>query len=86
MFRKIIAVIAFSCGVISVAAQGLPTDAPLTIRPLVQQLGETLLKGKQGSIVATSHICGCRARVLHRYLSRINRPKEHRQDAHQGET
>ena len=52
MFRKIIAAIAFSCGVISVAAQGLPTDAPLTIRPLVQQLGETLLKGKQGSIVA----------------------------------
>ena len=33
-------------------AQGLPTDGPLTVRPMLQQLGERLLKGKQGSIVA----------------------------------
>ena len=33
-------------------AQGLPTDGPLTIRPILQQLGERLLKGKTGSIVA----------------------------------
>ena len=26
-------------------SQGLPTDGPLTIRPLLQQLGERLLKG-----------------------------------------
>ncbi|MBR0165648.1 MAG: penicillin-binding protein, partial [Prevotella sp.] len=33
-------------------AQGLPTDGPLTIRPILQQLGERLLKGKTGAIVA----------------------------------
>ena len=33
-------------------AQGLPTDGPLTVRPLLQQLGGRLLKGKTGSIVA----------------------------------
>ena len=33
-------------------SQGLPTDGPLTIRPMLQQLGERLLQGKQGSIVA----------------------------------
>ena len=33
-------------------AQGLPTDGKLTIRPLLQQLGEQLLTGKTGSIVA----------------------------------
>ena len=33
-------------------AQGLPTDGPLTLRPMLQQLGERLLKGKTGSIVA----------------------------------
>ena len=32
--------------------QGLPTDGPLTIRPMLQALGERLLKGKTGSIVA----------------------------------
>ena len=32
--------------------QGLPTDGPLTLRPMLQQLGERLLKGKTGSIVA----------------------------------
>jgi len=33
-------------------AQDLPTDGPLTLRPMLQQLGERLLKGKTGSIVA----------------------------------
>ena len=33
-------------------AQDLPTDGPLTLRPLLQQLGERLLKGKTGAIVA----------------------------------
>ena len=33
-------------------AQALPADGPLTLRPLLQQLGERLLKGKTGSIVA----------------------------------
>ena len=33
-------------------AQGLPADGPLTLRPILQQLGERLLQGKTGSIVA----------------------------------
>ena len=33
-------------------AQGLPTDGPLTVRPLLQQLAQRLLQGKSGSIVA----------------------------------
>ena len=33
-------------------AQGLPTDGALTIRPVLQQMGERLLRGKTGSIVA----------------------------------
>lgn len=33
-------------------AQGLPSDGPLTLRPMLQQLGERLLQGKTGSIVA----------------------------------
>ena len=37
---------------VTIYAQGLPTDGPLTIRPMLQQLGERLLKGKTGSIVA----------------------------------
>ena len=36
----------------TVKAQGLPTDGPLTIRPVLQQMGERLLRGKTGSIVA----------------------------------
>ena len=36
----------------NLSAQGLPTDGKLTLRPLLQQLGEQLLKGKTGSIVA----------------------------------
>ena len=34
------------------SGQSLPTDGPLTLRPLLQQLGERLLQGKTGSIVA----------------------------------
>ena len=37
---------------IAVWGQQLPTDGPLTVRPMLQQLGERLLKGKTGSIVA----------------------------------
>ena len=33
-------------------AQGLPTDGPLTVRPMLQDLGQKLLRGKTGSIVA----------------------------------
>ena len=36
----------------SLNAQDLPTDGPLTLRPLLQQLGERLLKGKTGAVVA----------------------------------
>ena len=39
-------------GLMQIRAQGLPTDGPLTVRPILQQLGERLLKGKTGSIVA----------------------------------
>ena len=39
-------------GCATMYGQGLPTDGPLTIRPLLQSLGERLLKGKTGSIVA----------------------------------
>ena len=39
-------------GSLSVCGQNLPTDGPLTIRPMLQQLGERLLKGKTGSVVA----------------------------------
>ena len=37
---------------LQIQAQALPDDGPLTIRPMLQQLGEQLLRGKQGSIVA----------------------------------
>ena len=37
---------------ITIRAQQLPADGPLTVRPLLQQLGERLLQGKTGSIVA----------------------------------
>ncbi len=37
---------------LSLNAQDLPMDGPLTLRPLLQQLGERLLKGKTGAIVA----------------------------------
>ena len=40
------------------AAQGLPTDGPLTLRPLLQQLGDRLLRGKTGSVVAINPVNG----------------------------
>ena len=36
----------------AVVAQGLPTDGALTVRPILQDLGARLLKGKTGAIVA----------------------------------
>ena len=48
-FILYVALLTASC---RVSAQGLPTDGKLTIRPLLQQLGEQLLQGKTGSIVA----------------------------------
>ena len=51
MYRYLILLAALLAGII-VRAQGLPTDGPLTVRPMLQQLGERLLKGKTGSIVA----------------------------------
>lgn len=33
-------------------AQVLPTDGPLTVRPVLQKMGERLLRGRTGSIVA----------------------------------
>jgi len=36
----------------AMAAQGLPTDGPLTIRPVAQRMAERLLAGKTGSVVA----------------------------------
>ena len=42
----------FHFSLLTASAQTLPTDGPLTIRPALQQLGERLLKGKTGAIVA----------------------------------
>ena len=42
----------FALFVGTAGAQSLPTDGPLTIKPLLQKLGERLLKGKTGSVVA----------------------------------
>ena len=50
--RQLIFLLMLLFGVMQVWAQGLPTDGPLTVRPMLQQLGERLLKGKTGSIVA----------------------------------
>ena len=52
MHRLLIALFCCLTLVIRVAAQGLPADGPLTLRPVLQQLGERLLKGKTGAIVA----------------------------------
>lgn len=48
----LLTLITFHFSLITSFAQGLPTDGPLTIRPLLQKLGERLLKGKTGAIVA----------------------------------
>jgi len=50
--RQLIFLLMLLFGMTTVWAQGLPTDGPLTVRPMLQQLGERLLKGKTGSIVA----------------------------------
>ena len=52
MYRLIVTFICSIVLVLRVGAQGLPTDGPLTLRPVLQQLGERLLKGKTGAIVA----------------------------------
>ncbi len=52
-WRLLLITLYIICGTVTgVAGDGLPADGPLTIRPLLQQLGERLLKGKTGSIVA----------------------------------
>ena len=43
---------------LSLNAQDLPTDGPLTLRPLLQQLGERMLKGKTGAVVAINPVNG----------------------------
>ena len=50
--RRLILFLTSICLTMSAFPQGLPTDGPLTIRPQLQQLGERLLKGKTGAIVA----------------------------------
>ena len=50
--KRILISLIVALAVVTSSAQGLPTDGPLTLRPLLQQLGERLLQGKTGSIVA----------------------------------
>ena len=50
--RSLITTILLLTAAVTCQAQSLPTDGPLTVRPLLQQLGERLLQGKTGSIVA----------------------------------
>jgi len=53
--RRLLALLAMAllpAAVLTAYGQQLPTDGPLTLRPLLQQLGERLLKGKTGAIVA----------------------------------
>ena len=54
MLRMKRSILAFLCLLTCLTAysQQLPTDGPLTIRPMLQQLGERMLKGKTGSVVA----------------------------------
>ena len=52
MRRLILCLIHFTLLVGTAVAQSLPADGPLTIKPLLQKLGERLLKGKTGSVVA----------------------------------
>ena len=52
MYRLLVTFICCIVLVLRVGAQGLPTDGPLTLRPALQQLGERLLEGKTGAIVA----------------------------------
>ena len=43
----LLSALSLTCG-----AQVLPTDGPLTVRPVLQKMGERLLRGRTGSIVA----------------------------------
>ena len=52
MMKKYLSILFGLLAHLTISAQALPTDGPLTIRPLLQQLGERLLKGKTGSVVA----------------------------------
>lgn len=59
MYRKIIC-LACCCLIAAMHAKGqnLPDDGPLTVRPALQLLGQRLLQGKQGSIVAIKPATG----------------------------
>ncbi len=49
--RKVLTIfVSMAC--LSVSGQALPVDDPLTLRPILQELGTRLLQGKTGSIVA----------------------------------
>ncbi|MCR5130382.1 MAG: penicillin-binding protein [Prevotella sp.] len=50
--KRLIAVFIMLVAFLPTEAQLLPTDGELTLRPMLQQLGERLLKGKKGCIVA----------------------------------
>lgn len=50
--RRTLALLLASVLTVTASGQALPADGPLTLRPLLQQLGERLLQGKTGSIVA----------------------------------
>jgi penicillin-binding protein 2 len=56
--KRLLLTLFTAVAVLSVGAQALPTDGPLTLRPLLQQLGERLLSGKTGSIVAINPLNG----------------------------
>ena len=51
-YRFFLTVVILLLTSLSLNAQDLPTDGPLTLRPLLQQLGERLLKGTTGAVVA----------------------------------
>ncbi|MCR4852947.1 MAG: penicillin-binding protein [Prevotella sp.] len=50
--RTLLGIALMLVGILPAKTQSLPTDGPLTVRPLLQNLGTRLLKGKTGSIVA----------------------------------
>ena len=45
--KKILTIAVLLTAFCNMGAQGLPTDGKLTIRPLLQQLGEQLLEGRR---------------------------------------
>ncbi len=49
---KLVYTILISMVCLSVQGQALPVDGPLTLRPILQDLGNKLLQGKTGAIVA----------------------------------